>query len=93
MVGFLRFMALALGLAGWLVYLGIWIAVRAWGELVLTFGIWGPRWVEFFELWVEPAIIVSWVALIVWALHHELANPASKLSGSNNRSENAMSAD
>ena len=37
MVGFLRFMALVLGLAGGLVYLGILIAVRTWGELVLTF--------------------------------------------------------
>ena len=41
MVGFLRFMALVLGLAGGLVYLGILIAVRTWGELVLTFVIWG----------------------------------------------------
>ncbi len=92
MVGFLRFMALVLGLAGWLVYLGIWIAVRTWGELVLTFGIWGPQWVEWFELWLEPAIIVSWVALLVWALHHELNRPMSEAKSAN-IPENMMSAD
>lgn len=90
MVGFLRFMALALGLAGWLVYLGIWIGVRAWGEVVLTFGVWGPNWVEWFELWVEPAIILSWVALLVWALQREFSGQSPDAAAV---SENTMSAD
>lgn len=90
MAGFLRFMALALGLAGWLVYLGIWIGVRAWGEVVLTFGVWGPKWVEWFELWLEPAIILSWVALLVWALHRELKGTSSENTA---MPENKMSAD
>lgn len=90
MVGFLRFMALALGLAGWLVYLGIWVGVRAWGEVVLTFGIWGPSWVKWFELWMEPVIILSWVVLLVWVLHRELTS-ASPDEGQ--ISENTLSAD
>ena len=66
------------------------ICVRIWGEVVLTFGIWGPGWVEWFELWMEPAIIISWVALLVWALHHELNR---RPSADPTMPENTMSAD
>ena len=75
---FLRFTALLLGFGGVATYLLLWLAVRAFGSVTLSFGIWGPEWVNWMENWVEPAILVSWLAIIGWAVRHELRQAASK---------------
>ena len=73
----MRVLVLMLGLAGWLVYFGLWLGVRMTGGLLLQFGVWGPPWVEWFELWVEPAVLLSWIMLLAWVLVRELAGPVS----------------
>ncbi len=75
---FLRFTALSLGFGGVTTYLLLWIAVRVFGSVTLSFGIWGPEWVNWMENWVEPAILVSWLGVIGWAVRHELRQLASK---------------
>ena len=68
----MRLIALALGLAGWITYLILWIGVRIFGFVTLTFGNWGPSWVGWFELWIEPAILVGWIALLTWVMLAEI---------------------
>ena len=77
-MAFLRFTALILGFAGVATYLLLWLAVRAFGSVTLSFGVWGPEWVNWMENWVEPAILVSWLAIIGWAVRYELRQAASK---------------
>ena len=76
-MGFLRFTALILGFGGVSTYLLLWIAVKTFGSVTLSFGIWGPAWVNWMENWVEPAILVSWLVIIGWAVRHELRQLAS----------------
>lgn len=67
--GLLKVLALTTIIAGQSGYLLIWLAIRAWGEVTLTFGTWGPSWVLWFEHWIEPLIILmgmAFVALILW---------------------------
>ena len=77
-VDILRLIALILGFGGVSTYLLLWIAVRVFGSVTLSFGIWGPEWINWVETWVEPAILVSWLAIIGWAVHYELRQVSSK---------------
>ena len=67
--GLLKALALTLIIAGQLGYLLIWLGIRTWGELTLTFGTWGPSWVLWFERWIEPLLIltgIAFVSLVLW---------------------------
>lgn len=68
-----KIIALALGVAGWITYAMIWLGVRMFGSVTLTFGKWGPGWLKWIELWVEPLIIISWLAFLVWVLWREIS--------------------
>ena len=68
----LRFVALLLGFSGVLTYSLLWLAIRVFGSVPLSFGIWGPEWVLFFELWIEPIILAMWLGLTLWVLRYEL---------------------
>jgi hypothetical protein len=63
--------ALALGFSGWLVYLFFWFSIRVSGALTLEFGTWGPPWLKWFELWIEPFILLGWLAFFGWAIWRE----------------------
>ena len=66
-------LALGLRFAGRLTYFLLWVSVRIYGKVILQFGIWGGPRVEWFENWVEPLILVSWLSIIGWALCQALA--------------------
>jgi hypothetical protein len=66
-------LALGLGFAGQLTYFLLWLSVRVYGSVILQFGIWGGPRVEWFENWVEPLILLSWLSIIGWALWQVLA--------------------
>ncbi|MCI0438524.1 MAG: hypothetical protein L0177_05275 [Chloroflexi bacterium] len=74
-VWLLKLGALALGIAGWVTYLLIWLGVRLFGEVTLTFGEWGPSWLMWIEHWVEPLVLVAWLAFLGWAFWHEFTTP------------------
>ncbi len=76
----LRFIALTLGLAGWITYFILWSGVRLFGFVTLTFGDWGPSWLEWFELWIEPVILISWMGLIIWVLLAEIFGFSTSLA-------------
>ena len=65
-------LALGLGFAGQLTYFLLWLSVRVYGKVILQFGIWGGPRVEWFEHWIEPVILVSWLGIIGWALWQTL---------------------
>ena len=68
----IKIIALALGVAGWVTYSMIWLGVRIFGSVTLTFGKWGPGWLEWLELWIEPVILLGWLAFLVWVLWREI---------------------
>ncbi len=68
----LKLTALALGVAGWITYFILWLGVRIYGSMNLSFGVWGPSWIHWFETWIEPVILVGILALLVGALLHEM---------------------
>ena len=75
----IRLSALALGFAGWLVYLFFWLTIRVSGSLTLEFGTWGPSWIKWFELWIEPVILSGWLAFFGWAIWRETKAYARRL--------------
>ena len=85
--GLLKVLALAFIITGQSGYLLIWLAIRTWGELTLTFGTWGPSWVLWFERWIEPLIILTGIAFVAMVLWRD-PNPkgtARKLRGRTRR--------
>ncbi len=78
----LKIMALALGIAGWVTYFMLWFGVRIHGSLDLSFGVWGPSWVKWFETWIEPLVLLAIVAVITWALFRQLTDGVPSISRS-----------
>lgn len=68
----LRVVALTLVVLGQSGYLLIWLAIRAWGEITVTFGNWGPSWLLWFERWVEPVVILGVVVVVGVVLWREM---------------------
>lgn len=69
----LRIVAVTLVVLGQSGYLLIWIAMRAWGEITLTFGNWGPSWLLWFERWIEPVVILGVVVVVGVVLWREMS--------------------
>ncbi len=70
----LRVAALTLVVLGQSGYLLIWLGIRAWGEITLTFGNWGPSWLLWFERWVEPVVILGVVVVVGVVLWREITH-------------------
>ena len=68
----LRVVALTLVVLGQSGYFLIWLAIRAWGELTLTFGNWGPSWLLWFERWIEPVVILGVIVVVGVVLWREM---------------------
>lgn len=68
----LKLTILSLGVSGWITYSILWLTVRIYGSINLSFGVWGPSWIHWFETWIEPVILVGILALLTWALFHEM---------------------
>ena len=67
----LRVVAITLVVLGQSGYLLIWLGIRAWGEITLTFGNWGPSWLLWFERWVEPVVILGVIVVVGVVLWRE----------------------
>ncbi len=68
----LRVVALPLVVLGQSGYLLTWLGIRAWGEITLTFGNWGPSWLLWFERWIEPVVILGVVVVVGVVLWREM---------------------
>lgn len=77
-----KVIALSLGIAGWVTYFILWSGVRIYGSMNLSFGEWGPSWMKWFETWIEPLVLVSIIAVITWALFHEMKHRVPSISWS-----------
>ena len=69
----LRIVALTAVVLGQSGYFLIWLAIRVWGDLTLTFGNWGPSWLLWFERWVEPFVLLGGMALVAYVLWREMS--------------------
>lgn len=76
----LKLGALALGIAGWATYLLLWLGIRIFGQVTLDFGEWGQSWLAWFEHWVEPLVLLAWLAFLAWAFWHEFKSPTQGAS-------------
>ena len=70
----LRLVALTAVILGQSGYFLIWLAIRVWGDLTLTFGNWGPSWLLWFERWVEPFVLLGGMALVGYVLWREMSS-------------------
>jgi len=73
-----KLLALSLGIAGWATYFILWFGVRVYGSLHMSFGVWGPSWITWFEKWIEPTILIAFIAILAWAFIHELKSKKVK---------------
>jgi len=75
----LKLTILSLGVSGWITYSILWLTVRIHGSMNLSFGVWGPSWIHWFETWIEPVILVGILALLIWALLHEMKRTSDRI--------------
>ena len=70
----IRAFALGLIILGQSGYFLIWLGIRSWGSLTLTFGTWGPSWLLWFERWIEPLIILAGIAFTAFVIWREIGH-------------------
>ena len=64
----LRLVALTLSLGGVLAHSLIWLIARRYGSVTLHLD-----WWPLFERWIEPFLLLAWLAIIGWAIWREIS--------------------